>query len=100
VMQELNDRNKYQHHIFYEIGKQPAPPSREERQRWLSMLYFIERDRGYRRNWARVNYREKLREYPPYGSPIPPMEPTPDVLSWVCSRQIAYAKAKQKAAAA
>jgi DNA repair protein RadD len=83
-----------------EIGKRPAPPSREERQRWLSMLYFIERDRGYRRNWARVNYKEKFREYPPYGSPIPPMEPTPDVLSWVRSRQIAYAKAKQKAAAA
>jgi superfamily II DNA or RNA helicase len=83
-----------------EVGQAGVKHSYEDRRRWLAMLYHIERDRGYRRNWARVNYREKFREYPPYGSPIPPMDPTPEVLSWVRSRQIAYAKAKQKAAAA
>ena len=70
-----------------------------ERMRWLAMLYFIERERGYRRTWARVNYREKFGTWPPYGSPMPPMEPTPEVLSWVRSRMIAYAKARQKAGA-
>src|SRR5262249_10927266 len=71
-----------------------------EKMKWLAMLYFIQRQKGYRQGWARINYRKKFGVWPPYGSPMPPIEPTPEVLSWVRSQMIAYAKAKQKAAAA
>jgi DNA repair protein RadD len=68
-----------------------------DRMRWLAMLYFIERERGYRQKWARCNYKEKFGTWPPYGSPLPPIEPSPEVLSWVRSRQIAYAKRRSQA---
>ena len=74
------------------------------RQQWYAMLYAIEQQRGYKPDngnkpgWARVNYKEKFGSWPPYGAVPVPIEPTPEVRSWVRSRLIAYAKGKGRAA--
>jgi len=58
------------------------------------MLAFIAADRGYKPGWVYHKYIEKFGEQP-RGHPLP-IQPTQDVLAWVRSRNIAYAKAKEK----
>ena len=62
------------------------------------MLTAIGIERGYRQGWAAVNYKEKFGTWPPRGSNPEPIPPTPEVRSWVRSRLIAYAKAKEASA--
>ena len=71
-----------------------------ERMRWHAMLSHIAGERGYKPGWVSHKYKEKFGTWPPASRPIPPVKPSPEVLSWVRSRQIAFAKAQQKAAAA
>jgi DNA repair protein RadD len=66
------------------------------RERWHGMLYAIESRRGYKQNWARINYREKFGSWPAWGA-VQPIEPTPEVLAWVRSRMIAFAKRRSAA---
>jgi DNA repair protein RadD len=61
------------------------------------MLAHIASERGYQRGWVGHKYREKFGEWPPWGSAPQPIEPTPEVRSWVRSRQIAYAKRRSVA---
>src|SRR5262249_22788852 len=82
-----------------EVGAKPAPYDPQERIRWHAMLVFIGRDRGYKDGWAGHKYKEKFGNWPPRTIPFP-QKPSPEVLSWVRSRQIAYAKAQQKASGA
>jgi DNA repair protein RadD len=70
-----------------------------ERMKWHAMLTYIAAERGYRPGWAAHKYKEKFRTWPPVRT-IQPMRPTPEVLAWVRSRNIAYAKARQKGSAA
>jgi DNA repair protein RadD len=65
-----------------------------DRDQWHGMLAAIEQERGYRTGWARVNYKEKFGAWPPYGVVVDPIEPTPEVRSWVRSRLIAFARAR------
>ena len=67
--------------------------------RWHSELVWIAEKRGYRRGWAAHKFRERFGSFPPWGS-VKPLEPRPEVLAWVRSREIAFAKAKQRKAAA
>lgn len=62
------------------------------RHQWHRMLTAVARQRGYSPKWATVNYKERFGGWPPYGSVAEPLEPSPEVLSWVRSRLIAYAK--------
>ena len=63
------------------------------RMRWWGMLTHIEIQRQYKNTWAAVNYKEKFGHWPgPRGARTMPVPPTPEVLSWVRSRMIAYAK--------
>jgi DNA repair protein RadD len=64
--------------------------------RWHGMLAFIARDRGYKPGWTAHKYREKFGSYPPWGAVIEPIPPSPEVNSWVKSRQIAFAKAHNR----
>lgn len=73
--------------------------SPEDKVMWRRMLTFIGIERNYKPGWAAHKFKEKFGEWPPFGS-VPPLEPTPEVRSWVRSRQIAYAKARTKGAAA
>jgi DNA repair protein RadD len=67
-----------------------------ERMLWHGMLTHVALERGYKPGWAAHKYKEKFGDWPPANTaPIPP---SPEVLSWVRSRNIAYAKAKGGAA--
>jgi DNA repair protein RadD len=67
--------------------------------RWHAQLTFIAQQRRYKAGWAAHKFKERFGHWPPRSAP-PPMEPSPEVLSWVRSRAIAFAKAQQKATAA
>jgi superfamily II DNA or RNA helicase len=68
-------------------------------QQWLAMLIHIQHQRHYDPGWVSHQFKAKFGEWP-RGSRPTPTPPSPEVLSWVRSRQIAYAKARQKAGAA
>jgi superfamily II DNA or RNA helicase len=63
---------------------------------WHRQLTAIAMDRGYKPGWAAHKFKEKFGQWPP-RVPVQPEDPTPEVRSWVRSRQIAWAKAQQKA---
>ena len=71
-----------------------------QRMEWLGMLTAIAHERGYKQGWAVVNFKEKFGAWPPYGAHVEPIQPTPEVRSWVRSRLIAYAKGKARGSAA
>jgi superfamily II DNA or RNA helicase len=68
--------------------------SPEERSRWHSMLSHIAHERSYKPGWVAHQYRKKFGSFPAWGSSPQPIAPTPEVRSWVRSRQIAYARAQ------
>jgi DNA repair protein RadD len=62
---------------------------------WHAMFVHINNERGYSPRWHSVQYKEKFGEWPkPFGHRPDPITPTPEVRSWVRSRQIAYAKSR------
>jgi superfamily II DNA or RNA helicase len=72
---------------------------RETRKQWHAMLVHIAQERGYSPRWPNVQHKEKFGEWPgkPWD-PLPaPIEPSHEVLSWVRSRNIAYAKSRAQA---
>jgi hypothetical protein len=56
------------------------------------LVWYANRQ-GYRPGWAAHKYREKFGAFPPWGADVVPVPASPEVLSWIRSRQIAYAKA-------
>jgi hypothetical protein len=55
----------------------------------------------YKLGWSAVQYKEKFGVWPPdYMTPasVEPISPTPECRSWIRSRMIAFAKARQRAA--
>jgi hypothetical protein len=64
----------------------------EERARWHAMLVAIGIECGYKAGWAAYKHKEKFGAFPPWGSSPQPIQPSPEVRSWVRSRLIAYAK--------
>jgi len=68
------------------------------KQEWFSQLLAVARARGYKDGWAANKYREKFTVWP-RGLAHDEMPVSPEVASWVKSRQIAWAKSKQRLAA-
>ncbi len=68
-----------------------------ERARWHAMLAWIAAERGYKPGWAAYKFKERFGVWPPWGAKPVPIEPTRECLSWVRSRQIAYAKTMVRA---
>lgn len=68
-----------------------------DRHQWHRMLTYIQQERGYSPKWAKANYHEKFGTWPP-DDIVEPLEPSREVLNWVRSRQIAYAKSRQRGA--
>jgi len=66
---------------------------------WHGQLAAIANERGYKPGWVAHKYKEKFGSFPAWGSAPEPVEPTPEVRSWVRSRQIAYAKALERGGA-
>jgi superfamily II DNA or RNA helicase len=76
----------------------PSQNDPNERIRWHAMFVHIAAARGYSPKWPLAKYREKWGTWPPYGAKPAPIAPTAEVLAWVRSRAIAYAKSKAGAA--
>ena len=58
------------------------------------MLAWIGDERGYKPGWVAYKYKEKFGTFPPWGETPEPIPPTPEVRSWVRSRQIAFARSR------
>jgi superfamily II DNA or RNA helicase len=66
-----------------------------DRVSFYKQLLWIARERGYKDGWAAHKFKEKFGTFP-RRTKVPPEEPTPEVRAWVRSRQIAFAKSKEK----
>jgi DNA repair protein RadD len=66
---------------------------------WHGMLAHIAYERGYKPGWIAYKFKEKFGHWPAQYY-VAPINPSPEVLSWVRSRNIAWAKARAKGAAA
>jgi superfamily II DNA or RNA helicase len=67
------------------------------RAQWHAMLASIALERGYKPGWAAYKFKEKFGDWPTTRS-VAPIDASPEVLSWVRSRMIAYAKRRSAAA--
>jgi DNA repair protein RadD len=79
----------------------PTYQGDDERRAFYQQLLGIAAQRSYSPGFAFHKYREKFNgEKPPWAwKSLPPVEPEPHVLSWVRSRQIAYARSQSRGAA-
>jgi DNA repair protein RadD len=61
-------------------------------------LRAIQQIRDYKKGWAAHKFKDKFGHFPPWSyNDMPPAPPSDAVLSWVRSRNIAYAKARRVA---
>jgi DNA repair protein RadD len=74
-----------------ERGKASVSYSPFQRAEWHAMLAYIAAERGYKSGWVAHKYREKFGDWP-QSRAVVPIKPSPEVLSWVRSRNIAFAK--------
>jgi DNA repair protein RadD len=79
--------------------RQPAPFDSGDKITFYRQLIHIADERGYRRGWADHKFKEKFGAWPPRRD-VTALEPDAATLRWVKSRQIAYARARQKAVGA
>lgn len=67
-------------------------PSGEKQEVYSQLLHYA-RTRGFRDGWAAHQYKTKFGVWPRNLAEVP-QTPTPQILSWIRSRQIAYAKSR------
>jgi DNA repair protein RadD len=84
-----------------EVGRdknvQKKLPSAAEKQTFYRELRGLELQRGYKFGWAAHKAKEKFGTWPATKQVVP-LPPSPETLSWVRYRQIAYAKGQGRAA--
>jgi DNA repair protein RadD len=73
-----------------------AVASKDEKAAFYAQLMGYAQTRGYASGWAAHKFREKFDAWPNDYKYVPAMEPTSKVMSWIKSRQIAWAKSKQR----
>lgn len=71
--------------------------SAQEKARFHAMVAYIADEKGYKRGWAAYKFKEKFGHWP-HDNHVKPSVPDSACRSWIRSRQIAYAKAKEKEA--
>jgi hypothetical protein len=71
-------------------NRKPGKPEIDARE-FYAMLMAIALEHGYKPGWAAHKYREKFGCWPPSRN-VTPIEPSPEVRSWVRSRAIAWAR--------
>jgi hypothetical protein len=69
----------------------------QDKRTFLAELIWAVRAKGKNPGWARHLFRQKFGHWPA-GSDPSPKPASQATISWVRSRQIAYAKARQKGA--
>lgn len=77
-----------------EVKRGKAGPTDAEKAAFFGQLRYIAMEKAYKPGWASIKYKEKFQEWPADSNQAP-VEATPEVMNWVKSRQIAYAKAKR-----
>ena len=82
-----------------ELTPKAAQADIRVKQRWYSELLAIAADRGYKPGWAANQYRKKFGVWPAPRLFAEEATPSPEVIGWVRSQQIAFAKARQKSEA-
>jgi DNA repair protein RadD len=77
-------------------GKLPKKPEATlaEKQRWYSELLGIAKQRGRSPGWAFHSYRKRFGKGPPNSLAKLPIEPSPEVISYARSLDIAFAKSR------
>jgi superfamily II DNA or RNA helicase len=70
--------------------------SNDERASFYAQLKGYAQERGYSSGWAAHKFREKFGDWPNDCRNVPAVEPTLKVRSWIKSRQIAWAKRKER----
>jgi superfamily II DNA or RNA helicase len=79
--------------VGHDRRAQPIAPDEDTKRRWHAMFTAIAIERNYKPGWIAHKHKTKFGHWP--RSPaVAPMEPTPEVRSWVRSQAIAYAKAR------
>ena len=78
-----------------ELTSKTKPPTKEEKQRWYSGLIWLGRQRGYKNGWAANKYRDKFGVWP-RSLEVVPVAADAEIMNWVKSRAIAYAKKQEK----
>lgn len=73
--------------------------SRADQQRWYSSFLHIAKSKSYKAGWAPHKFREKFGFWPDDNFIASSAEPGPDVLAYIRSTQIRYAKSKRWAVA-
>lgn len=76
--------------------KREDAPSKDEKAAFYAQLKGYAQGRGYASGWAAHKFHEKFDVWPNGYRDLPAMPPTPKVLSWIKSRQIAWAKSKHR----
>lgn len=73
-----------------------------EKEEWFNMFIYYGREKGYDNpeGWAAHKYKKKFKEWPDYDFSKEGTEPSPECKSYIRSRNIAYAKWKEKQDAA
>jgi len=74
--------------------------TRDKKAAFFGQLKALAAERGYKEGWAAYKYRAKFGVWPnhPAIRETEPMDPTPEVRSWVRGQQIRDARARQAAA--
>jgi superfamily II DNA or RNA helicase len=80
-------------------GKANAPQYSEgDKIIFFRELRAVQQMRGYKKGWAAHKFKDKFGTFPPWEwDGLPPIAPTDAILSWVKSRNIAFAKAQRAA---
>ena len=68
-----------------------------EHQQFYQMLLWYAEERGYKKGWPFMKFQDKAKVKPPYNwNYLAPIPPSLRVLNWIRSRNIAYAKRRDK----
>jgi len=76
-----------------ELGATEKPAFAAENQNFYSELLYYSRMRGYKEGWAAYKYKEKYGVFP-RGLSNGLKSPSYNTLSWIKSRNIAWAKSR------
>lgn len=102
------DRNHPRYHETVDASLQELDRSKQrknrqwtsdEKRRFFGELKSYAQAHGYASGWASHKYRQKLGVWPNAHKNAPSVEPSQETLSWIRSRQIAWAKRRKQEAA-
>lgn len=71
-------------------------PEDPDKRAFYAQLRWIAAEKGFKDGWVAHKFREKFGDWPAFRQYVEPIPPTDATRSWVRSRIIAYAKAREK----